>query len=477
MRCSAPGRVRPRRSVAARASVLAAATVACASLLVVVSVASAAPGSDPASHASPATDAASFARDLQAALPAGAVAVDRLWVPGAREEARRMMDIRTSAMFLWSDVRVAALSQHALGASPNGAPRAALETLVTGTATWRGAAWGVAQSFWTLQTDERREANQVVRREQWALEGGDGHWRARDRRPLGDLEIVEAHFTVDAYPGQDALLVEGSYYVRALADSVQFERFLLDRRAAAYDFRVNGALVPVVRGNELGSLGLGGFSPELESSFAFPSPLAKGEETLITFRLRSPLVHMSEPGFVTTVPLIDGAFRERLWIPIFRPSRADGPEETRIELTLRWPSGTFDRVGVAAPPPLDGTIRRGEEESSLTAGWTGDLHDLDFALLAPGVSLPVTVATWAPGVSSASVALLTRVDPKPEGLLAIGRRERESVLVPLLATSFASRDLSTELQELLPLDDDLVDELFDDSATDAERGADDRSAN
>lgn len=424
-----------------------------------------------------APDPAGFAARLQDALLAGPAALDRLWLPTARDESRRLMDVRTAALFRWEGVVVQAESTRTLSPAADGAPRASVTTVTRGTATWRAAAWGVAQSFWTLQTDERRESNPVVRREEWGLEARDGRWQILARRELGVLGVLDVRLAVDAYPGQDALLVDGSYYVTALEDSVRFVRFLLDRRAQAFDFRVNGELVPVVRGNELGSLGLSGFSPELESSFALPKPLARGEEALVSFRLRSPLVHMSEPGFVTSLPVTEGAFRERLWIPVFRPVRADGPESSAIELTVRWPGGTFDRVGFSAPETVTASVRRGEEESSITAKWTGDLHDVDFALLAPGATLPSSVGAWQPGTSAADLAHVVRTDPVPAGILRAGRREREAVLGPLLATSYASRDLSTELQELLPLDDDLRDELFDDSATDAERGADDRSAN
>ncbi len=417
-----------------------------------------------------------FGAALEAALPAGAAAVDRLWAPDARDESRRMMDIRTSAMFLWTDVRVETESVRELRSAPDGAARAAVVTRTHGTATWRGAAWGVAQSFWTLQTDERQESNPVVRREEWALERRGDAWLVIERRELGVLDLLDVRLTVDAYPGQDALLVEGAYYVRALADSVRFVRFLLDRRAAVYDLRVDGRLAPVVRGNELGSLGLGGFSPELESSFEFPEPLASGEEALVTFRLRSPLVHMSEPGYVTSLPLTEGAFRERLWMPVLRPARAAAPDSSEIEVALRWPRGVFDRAGVAAPSSWTAATGSGEETGSVVASWSGDVRDVDFALLAAGVELPGALARWIPGGPGVP-ARLQRADPPPASALRVGRRERAAVLAPLLATTEASRDLGTELQELLPLDDDLMDELFDDSATDAERGADDRAAN
>jgi hypothetical protein len=426
-----------------------------------------------------AADPADFAARLEAALAAGPAAQDRLWVEGARDPSRRLLDVRTGALFEWSDVRVVPSAPRALAASPQGARRAALDVLVAGTAAWRPAAWGVARSFWTLQCDERNETNRVLRREEWALEERDGAWLAVERRPLGLLEIVEARLAVDVYPSQDAMLVEGTYYVRSRAGGVASARFLLDRRSAAYDFRVGGALVPVVRGNELGSLGLEGFSPELESSFAFPAPLAAGEEALVSFRLRSPLVHMTGEGFVTSLPRTSGSFRERLWLPVLAPPRADGPEASRIDLALRWPDGAFDRAGIAGPAVCDAVVTPGEEEASVHLAWTGDVRDVDF-LLAAGDAAAAGDVLDVHGVPGrrGEVSRLVRADAEPASALAAGRRERGAVVAPLLGGSYpTAQDFGAELQELLPLDEDLLDELFDDSSTDAERGADDRSAN
>ncbi|MFN8180115.1 MAG: hypothetical protein U0167_19435 [bacterium] len=421
--------------------------------------------------------AADFAARLEAALASGPVAQDRLWASGARDDSGRMLDARTGAMFDWRPVQVTSLASRPLPPGPNGAERVAVDVLVSGTVTWRANAWGVAQSFWTLQTDERSESDAVVRREEWALEQRGARWLAVDRRSLGVLEIVEAKLAVEVYPGQDAMLVEGSYYLRSLADGVQDVRFLLDRRASVYDFRVNGKLAGVVRGNELGSMGLEGFSPEVESSFAFPAPLKRGEEVLVSFRLRSPLVHMTGKGFVTSLPWKDGPFRERLWLPILGPG--DDTGTSRVDLTLRWPPSSFDRVGIAGPPDsIAAQVQPGDEESSLQASWTGRVRDVDFLLVAAGTDvaasgLPIRWTDPAPG----QAAHLARTDAPPARVLPALRRERAAVVAPLLQASYASsQDLSSELQDLLPLDDQVLDELLDDSATTAERGADDRAA-
>jgi len=447
--------------------VLAAGAVALAALL-----AAASPGLAQAD----AEVAGAFTRQLQAALLAGPVAQDRLWAPGARPEAARLRDVRTSALFLWSDVQATPRGVRPLPAAPDGEPRLAVDVLVRGTAAWRPAAWGVARAFWTLQCDERREVNRVVRRDEWALEQRDGAWRVVERRPLGTLEIRDARLVVEVHPGQDAMLVEGSYSVRALVDGVEHVRFLLDRRVVAYDFRVDGELVPVVRGNELGSLGLDGFSPELESSFSLPEPLPAGGEAVVSFRLRSPLVHMTGPGRVTTIPRTAGAFRERLWLPTLAPAEAASPPAGRVDVTVRWPTGAFDRAGIAGPP-VAGTVRADEEEGIAVVDGAADVGALDLLLLAAGANadgLPVRGAPAGPG----SLARIERTDPAAAGILGAGRRERPVVVAPLLQlSSSATQDFGTELQELLPLDDDLLDELFDESATDAERGADDRSSN
>jgi hypothetical protein len=58
-------------------------------------------------------------------------------------------------------------------------------------------------------------------------------------------------------------------------------------------------------------------------------------------------------------------------------------------------------------------------------------------------------------------------------------RTREALIAPLLdATTYSSRDLTSEMDELLPLDSDLIDllnELLDESSEGAETSAGDRS--
>jgi hypothetical protein len=420
---------------------------------------------------------ADFARSLTEALVEGPAAQDHLWDRTARSDADRELDARVASLFEWTDV-TATVEQVQDG--PDGTRL--VDLVVRGTATWKAAARGVAESFWTLQTDESAEINPIVRRERWTL-GPTG--LALSREVLSPLEVVEARLDVGVYPGQGALLLEGSLDVRALVDGVRAVRFLLDRRAYVYDFRVNGRMVEVVRGNELGSLGLEGFSPELESSFRLPEPLQAGDQAVIRFRLREPLSHMTlDNGVVTSLPLDEGVFRERLWVPVLAPS---GGESARLDLTLHWPQDSFDGVAVGAAAdggsaPADraggdgaASVRSESvtdaalEEERVHVVRLGDLRDLDFVLLPPGVSeLPEgAVATGAQG------AVRTfRRDPAGRDM-----RTRAALVNPLLdASASSSRDLANELQDLLPMDQELLDELFDDGNSDAERGADDRSA-
>jgi len=413
--------------------------------------------------------ASRLAARLESAMEAGPIAMDRLWSPSARTEAERELQARAHALFDWTDVEVVSEGTVDLGTD-----LIAEDFTVRGTATWRPSAWGVATSFWTPQTDEKQESNRVVRRERWVRRRGSGDLLAR--QPLAPLAVTEARIELGVYPGQSAVLVDATYYVRALADGVQHVRFLLDRRSHVYDLRVNGQLVPLVRGNELGSLGLEGFTPELESSFTLPRVLQKGEEALLKFRLRSPLVHLRTDGIVTSVPVADGPFRERVWIPLLGP--VGGKPEASVsdvELAIRWPHGSFEMVGVAARSLdrlVDAPAEERLEERRIVLTSRADLRNLDFALFGPGSTfqdLPVPVRVGSerrPGVFWFQ---------RTEG--GADTRTRSALVAPLLDAAHASsRDLSSELQDLVPLDADFLDELFDDSSTDAERGADDRSA-
>ncbi len=79
----------------------------------------------------------------------------------------------------------------------------------------------------------------------------------------------------------------------------------------------------------------GPLSPELESSLELPRPLARDEKALIKYRMRSPLVHMRGDGYVTTLPLTGGAFRERVWLPSFGGAPgAAGVGDADIEFTI-----------------------------------------------------------------------------------------------------------------------------------------------
>ncbi|MBZ0269184.1 hypothetical protein K8I85_13605, partial [bacterium] len=320
--------------------------------------------------------------------------------------------------------------------------------------------------------------NRVVRRERW-LGGADGGGMVA-RQLLAPVDIVRADVAAGVYPGQDALLVDCTYDVRALADGVRAVRFLLDRRAQVYDFRVDGELCDVVRGNELGSLGLEGFSPEVESSLLLPRALRKGEEAVLRFRLRSPLVHMSGDGYVTTLPLHDGAFRERVWIPVFDPV-GSGAVDEEIRFSITWPEGEFATVALAANTGdrvANAATDEKLEESRLELTTRGSVAGLDFALLGRGITL-----VDLPRDAHAAVGSIAP-SPDDPGLLRFSRtpsgadaRLRAEVIDPLLDVSqSSSRDLSSELQDLIPMDDDMLEELFDDGAQDAERGADDRQA-
>ncbi len=416
-------------------------------------------GSAPASSIAPTGDA--FAARLQQAMLEGAGAQDRLWAPG-RTEQQRELSARTASLFRWTEVTVTAEGSHLRADGTR-----TVDVTVRGTATWAEAAWGVAQAFWTLQADEGRELNAVVRRERWTL---NAEGLALSREPLSTVDVLEARLDVGVYPGQRALLVEGSLDVRARVDGVRAVRFLLDRRAYVYDFRVNGRMVNVVRGNELGSFGLEGFSPELESSFESPEPLAAGDRAVVRFRLRQPLIHMTrEDGAVTSLPLRDGPFRERLWVPVVLPSGRE--PATAMEIVVHWPQDAFDRLALSAPDAAS-LEQRAEnaalEERSVAFRWEGDVRDLDFALFPAGTSARLDGA----GETGRAQDVLTfqRKDPPRDA------RTRDALIRPLLDSSYTtSRDLTNELQDLLPMDQDLLDELFDDSNTDAGRGGGERS--
>lgn len=417
--------------------------------------------STPAGNAS--APPAEFAARLAEALESGPRRWDQLWAPEARSEDERILDARSRSLFDWSNVRIQP------DGSAAGEGSSVQDFVVRGTATWRSEAWGVAVAFWTRQQDERFEVNTVVRRERWELDGS----LAVSRRLLAPIAVEEARLDVGVYPGQNALLVDVAWDVRALADGVRHVRFFLDRRAHIYDLRVNGTLVSIVRGSERGALGLEGFSPELESSFTLPEALALGERAVVRFRIRAPLVHMRGRGWVTTLPIRDGAFRERVWIPVLDPSGGD--DSCPIRMELHWPIDAYAVAAVSVGE--EGTLRSlanddAAEERRVLLERTGDVRALDFALLQEGVSLfdlPADIAGREDATSG-----LTRFERSLPGAVL---RSRQELIAPLLdAAQNSSRDLSNELEDLLPLDTDLFDELFDDSSQEAESGADDRAA-
>jgi len=426
------------------------------------------PASAQSAPAAPPAPAADFAARLAAALEEGPAALNHLFVESARDETERLLDVRSWALFSWSEVAVQVES----ATERDGGWDAVF--VVRGLAAWTPQAWGVAAALWTLQTDERHEVNRIVRREEWRLVPDGAGWRARSRHLLSPVEIVDARIEAGVYPGHDALLLDVSWYVRALADSVRHVRFLLDRRAHIYDLRVDGRLARLVRGSELGSLGLEGWSPEVESSLELPVALHEGEQATLRFRIRAPLVHMTRDGVVTTLPLDEeSAFRERIWMPVPDPPGTGCGEGTTFELSLRWEIGKCDAVALSVPEGTSVSPEEHdlvEEEGVGTRWWGGLLADLDFSLgdssAAARGPLPGQVGEpIAPGIGR-----IERERPSD----APSWRDRSLVFPPMYGATQVSRDLTSELQDLLPLDFDLLDEVFDDSAGDAERGADDR---
>ncbi|MGQ0723418.1 MAG: hypothetical protein ACT4PE_17860 [Candidatus Eiseniibacteriota bacterium] len=449
----------------------------------------ASPVSTPARALEPDVVAADFAERLAAAMEASPLEQDRLWAPGMRDSARRVLDLRTASLFEWSGVRV--IVEEVLNAQGGGAesgipPHVDVLLRVRGTAAWTPEAYAVASAFWPLQVDEEEPRNEVVRREAWRLVPAGGTWLARERIRLGETAVGSVEVSAGVHPAQDALLVDCTYELRALADGVESCRFLLDRRAMVYHLSVDGEPASSVRGGELGALGLEGFSSESESSFRFPRPLAEGETVRVRFRLRSPLVHMRGGGFVTTLPIHDGPFRERVWYPVLfpdRPAAADGGARDGT-LTLRFPKNTLAPVGSveeARPAPGVGDADLLEED---VLRYASPMHyrDLDFFLVEQGVDLgeldwtsyefsPFRLAGGLPFLPSlggwsgdgdppGTESALASIDPHP--------RSRRAIVEPLLAGSGrAAEDLTSEIEQLLPLDIEQIEELFDDSSTDA----------
>lgn len=423
-----------------------------------------------------------FAARLAAALEAGAGAQDELWAPDARDSTRRVLDARSAALFRWSGVSVELERATAGGSSGAGPGWVDVVLLVQGEAAWSPRVWGVATAFWTPQLDEAAESNDVVRREAWRLVPTGSGWRARERARLGETGVVRADVSAGVYPGQDVLLVDCTYYLRSLADGVTTCRFLLDRRSAVYRLTVNGHPADLVRGGELGSFGLEGYSSESESSFRFPQPLAKGEEVLVRFLIRSPLVHMRGPGFVTTLPLRAGPFRERVWYPVPYPDHLAGApgfsQGSEGELTVRYPRGTLEPLDPstgAQPVPAEQDFL---EEDVVRYDAVQHYRDFDFFLREPGTDLervdwsrfdfvPLRLGgahPFLPTLGAADDADVASLDPHP--------RSRRAIVEPLLLGSkYAQSDLAAELEDLLPIDLDEFDELFDDSAGDADQGA------
>ncbi len=443
--------------------------------------------------------AESFALRLETALAGTVSSWDDLWKEGVRDSTHRELDSRTAAMFEWSgvDARV----EHARQAGDD----IVVELRLTGVASWESRAWGVASALWPLQCDEDRERNRVARREAWRLTKSGEVWEAVERIRLRPFELVDLHVVARVHPGQDALLVHAEYRIRSLFDGLEAVRFLLDRRSRIYRLTVDEETVRVVRGGELGAMGLDGFTPEVESSFRFAKPLAAGQEAVVRFRLRSPMVHMEDEGIVTTLPLRPGPFQVRAWVPVFDPAHAAGGDIEVVSMEsgweVHWPEGAFQENAFAP----DRSLR---EASNVTSGWDEEggvrltyddfsddpSRDLDFVLAAPGRAvagldwderigppLPQPVFgpiadprapeasrgfAWASRPATGSTPTL---DPHP--------RSRASLVGPLLdAAGVSTRDLAAELADLLPVDLDFLDDTSGQSDQDAEEGADAQGA-
>jgi hypothetical protein len=424
-----------------------------------------------------------FGERMAVALAGKPAQWDALWAPGARDSTRRLLGLRKSALFDWTDVSVT-LERATAGGSDQEEWIDAVYA-VRGTATWEPQSYGVAQAFWVLQLDECAAVNPVVRREAWRLLKSGSTWRARERIRLGEVEVVSVEVSAGVYPGQDAILVDTVYYLRALVDDVSAVRFLLDRRSLIYGLLVNGRPVDVIRGGELGALGLEGFSSESESSFRFPDPLAAGDEVLVKFRTWSPLVHMRGEGFVTSFPIHPGPFRERVWYPVLFPAElpgASGGAAAEAALRLRFPQGALVALDPAVPE-ADGPDPSFPEEETRVYRRSAHARDFDFFLIDPGVDLervnwdaydfsPFRLGGHLPFLPSLGGGGGDAPIGAPEPGLDPHPRSRRAVLEPLLtASTYSSQDLTSELEELVPLDLDGFDELFDDSAADADRGA------
>jgi hypothetical protein len=311
---------------------------------------------------------------------------------------------------------------------------------------------------------------------------------------LSPVQVSEAVVVAEVHPDQDALVVDCTYTVRSLADGVRVLRFLLDRRAFIYELLIDGAPAEHARGGELGALGLEGFTPEVESSLRFPAPLAKGEESVVKFRIRSPLVHMRGEGFVTSLPLRDGPFRERAWYPLIGPATVLGERPpTGGKLTVYWPVGAFAEFALAGEPLDSGRDRRegGRYEESFASSRlaTGDSRDADFLLLEPGVSArdvdwaeiiapPADTLSRFPVLAERTIRAQRAASTAGTfaGTLDDHPRSRRHLIAPLVAASvYSTGDLQAELQDLLPIEAELIEELFDRGATDADEGAAERT--
>ncbi len=432
-----------------------------------------------------------FAARLVAALESGPAAWDALWLKGVRDSTHRELDLRTQSMFRWTEAAATVESARTWGTD------VVVEMNLRGDVEWAPRAWGVASALWPLQCDENRERFGVIRREAWRLRESEGEWVAVERLRLRGFQILDLNVAAKVFPDQDALLVEATFYIRSRVDGLETARFFLDRRARIYRLTVDGEPTETARGGELGALGLDGFTPEVESSFRFPKPLAAGEEALVRFRVRSPLVHLEDDGIVTTLPLAPGAFSVRAWMPVFDPAHAAGGEPEAVQMErgweVHWPDGAFAENAFSPARDMwriEPFSEERNEEVGVRVGYEtfGDdpSRDLDFILARPGTKIRgfdwngrvtglqpipdmgkmgVRRAASAPRVfrwaSLAEASSDAGLDPHP--------RSRQSLVGPLLEVAgMSSRDLSSELADLLPIDLDMFDEVSDEG----DRGGD-----
>jgi hypothetical protein len=145
---------------------------------------------------------------------------------------------------------------------------------------------------------------------------------------------------------------------------------------------------------------------------------------------------------------------------------------------VRWPRGAFDSFALSGEPVLSRDVREEDlwNEEDRHRATLDDPRAADFALGTKGTDLAAIVwLTPAPRISGSII------EPAAAGSgasLDPHRRSRAALVDPLLSASiYSSEDLETALEELLPMEQDLLDIFRDaDSEGDAEQSSDDRTS-